>query len=284
MPLALIWSLINNAWFTGLSRRNWSLETSFVRSLCVVLFMQPLLLLADFSLLSFFDIALLFTLWFIWAISVISHLKSFHYLPIWVAQSIISLNNIIILLLGYLVYSEVLSVFGYIWAVVIFVSGIWMSLIKSRNEHLSDNFMAWVGLALLRATLRSFWMFGFAYYSREADIFAVAYLAETTVLVGFMPFILHRVYRWTPFLKNYSFEDKKKTFLLSIPVAINVFCMFYATVLGSVWYVVLLLSTVNVFAAVVWHYLYYEMLTNFQWFLVFSTVAWIFILNLDKIL
>jgi len=283
LVFAFLWYLVNVIWFIWLTRRNWSLETWFLRSVSISIFLSPLLFFADFSTLSVENIAYIFLIWLIWAAWIIIHYETYNYLPAWISKAIISTYNIFILLLWYLVYDEKLSVYWYIWASIILVSWICISLVKSQHPHLNKSFAYWIFLSFMRAITMAIWVFWFAYFSREADVKAVSFMSEFTVFVWMLPFFMYRyIKKWNTY-KSISKDDFLKIWLFSVWSAIWSFCVFYAMTLTKVWYVTLLLATTNIFVWLFWHFFFNEKLYKIQWFLIFTTVIWLVFLSFDKI-
>lgn len=251
----------------------------------MIFFLAPMLFWADFSQITLLQYVSLFWLWGLAVVWVLAHLKSYKYLPVWIVQSIVSLNIVIILILGYFFYNENLSIYWYIWASIILVAWIWMALVQNNHSHLDkDKFTYWVMLCLIRAVMLSLWIFWFAYFCKEIDFYAWVFMSEFTILIAFIPFVLYRkYYKKEAFLSTYSRDDIKKTFYFSSIVAISTITYFMAMNIGSISMVNLIFSTVNIFVALVGHYFYKEKLLKSQWSMIFLTVIWMFVLNFDKL-
>lgn len=193
--LALIGYIWNQIFYAPYSRKYDGLSVSFYRSIFLSIIMLPLVYLWDFSGVTPSVFFILLGLWFIWAYWVIIQFQSYKYLPVWIVSSIMNSYNIIVLLLWYFVYQEMLSISGYIGLILIMISSTILGISKSNFSHLDPNYYKGVILIILRVFTYAIWIFGFSYYARELEPMSVAYLSELTVLLGFIPFVFFRYFQ-----------------------------------------------------------------------------------------
>lgn len=149
--VAFVGNLFNNLVYAPLARKNWALETAFLRYISIAIIMFPILFFANFSKLTLEVFFYMVCIWILVASWVFANFKAFEYLPVWVIKSIASLYNVVVLILWYLVYNETLSLFWYIWAVIILLSWIGLAIKGEKIAHLKWNHKKWFVLALYRA-------------------------------------------------------------------------------------------------------------------------------------
>ena len=140
--------VIHSNLFAKYARELGWISTSFYRSLSLLITMLPILLLADFSNTSFvIDNLLLYFIWgLIWWIAVIFFYETQKYLPIWIVVALDKLIVLVVLIISYFAYWEILNFYASLWVTVILISIISLILVKNKMPHLDNNIFKWVGL------------------------------------------------------------------------------------------------------------------------------------------
>lgn len=279
--IALIWFVWNQILYAPYSRKYDGFSVAFYRSIFLSIIMFPLAIFWDFSWLEVKTLGIILGIWFIWAFWVMIQFHAYKYLPAGIVAAIMNSYNIIILILGYLVYNETLSTNWYIWVVIILASSLILSLAKTNFSHLHSDYYKGIFLMFIRVFTYSTWVFWFSYYARALEPMSVAYLSELSVLLWFIPILLVKLF----YIKDKNIfsiwkTDCIKLFFISILPAISSTAIFFAVLYWKIATVTLTLSTASIFTALFAYFFHNEKLNIIQFSAIFLSVAWLIFIHI----
>lgn len=267
---------ISDLLFAHQTRKYSSFYVNILRSILLTLILSPLLFFADFSKISLHFLVLSFLFGISGAIYFLSSLTAYRFLPAWIATSIISLESLIVVFLGYYFYAEK---FSYIWFVGIFlliISTILLSLYKNDFKHLDSRWYLGIILAFIWTFSGALWWFGFSYIAKHTDIFLAWFLSQFSIFILLFPISF--------FLKNFYILENLKIFkhiaLSSFTYAFATLAFFYSTIIWKISLSILFLSIIPILVSISAYFLFKEHLEKVQWLLIFTWFIWLILINL----
>ncbi len=279
--ITLIWSVINSTFFAWIAKNKSILWVAIYRSIFISILLLPLLFFSDFTQVTYSFLIACIILWFIWAAWFFFQLKANKYLPMWIVGALMNLNNIWILIFSYYIFWENLSLLWYIWATILLLSLWWLWIFKSKTTTQEYNYKKWLFFIILRIFTLIFWISGFIYFSREVDKYFAIYLSEFTVLLGFIPFIIHHIKTSKEDIFHiFKWSEVYRFFLMCTFPAFFSFGLFYASTIGNPSIVTLTLSTSSIFIALVSWLFYKEKLNTLQWSMIILSVVGLILINI----
>ncbi len=264
--------------------RKWEIFVlNFFRSCILVCFNLPFLYFFwDVSNISWEILFLSLFLGISWTVYFLANIYSYKFLPAGIATFIISLESVVVMFLWYLFYEEKFSTLWYIWAGILILSWILIGIAKTQFSHLDKRWYLGMILAFAGMFGGAFWWFGFAYVSRETDVFVGSFLAQLSIFVYFALWII--LWKWISLKKQQQqiFQWKIEIswyFLASLIYGWATLSYFYATTLGPISLSILFLSFCPLLVWIVAHFLFQEKLNLFQWMCLVFWVIWLILVN-----
>ncbi len=279
----LCWVIHTNLFVKYARNLDW-ISISFYRSLSILVTMLPILLLADFwSLDSVFDnLWLYFVWWLLWWVAAIFLFESQKYLPIWIISALDKLIVIVVLVLSYFIYWELISLYSLFWIFLILTSIIALILVKNNMPHLWNNAHKWFILMIPRIIWTWIWYFILWLLSKKVDFALSAYLMEAFVFVWIVISIFFKYLFNKTHIIKINLKDYLKIFLFSI------FTLWwtwgYALAVSmwwAQWVIASILAAETIFISILWYFLYKEKLNIKQWVFILCTFIWLVLLKLS---
>ncbi len=276
--ISVISYVASNLLFAKHIRQQGTFLVNFYRTVSLTIIMSWLLFFANFSHFSLHYLGLSVLFWFCWVIYFLSHLKAYQFLPAGIVSSIISLESIVVIVLSYFLYSEQLTLYWYIGALLLIFSWILLWCFKSNHSHLDTRWYLWILLAFIWMLWWAFWGFGFAYLSRELDIFTWVFLSELSIFLILSTFIL----LFKSLRKNIILDKKVfwNIFISSFAPALATSMFFYSTVLWDISVSILFLSLVPILLSISSYFIFNEKLHWYQWLLIIVWFIGLLFVNL----
>ena len=262
-------------WFTAISRRFDALSLSFYRSLSLLFVMLPVLFFTTpthvHAIFSPFFLAFFLVNGLMGGLGIACQFEANKYLPAGIVSAITRAQVIIVFilsyfLLSYFLFHEIPSLYQGIGIVLILVSTVALSLIRSSFVHLRDS-AAQAGLLYIvpRVAGMAVWCISIAYLA--------AYTMEASVFVGLLVLVAGRYLFFRTRLSPIGRRDFGYLTLVNIPIIVATGGAAYATVLGPIGVVYTIAALQTVVIALLGHAFFAEHLGRRQWLYIAGTVV-----------
>ena len=277
--ISVIWYILSNIFFAKHSRKIWSNKVNLYKSISLSLMFSPLLFFINYDIITTEYFLLSFIFWIFWVIYFMFHLKAYEYLPVWIVSALISLESVIVLGLGFYIYDESFSSLWYLGSALLILSWLMLSLFKVQFKHLKSNWKFWILLSLIAAVWASWWWFGFAYISREYDIYSGILWSELSMLIIYI-MILWFTKNGKKIWNSLKMKEFFTVFKVSIFYAIAISMYFYSVLLWSISTSILFLSSIPIFVSILGVIYYKEILNKYQWSFIIIGFIWLLLINI----
>lgn len=276
--------VMHSSLFAKYARKLDWISTSFYRSLSLLITMLPILFLADFSSAWAIvdNIWLYFIWWLLWWIAVIFFFEAQKYLPIWIVVALDKLIVLVVIIMSYFAYWEILNTYAAFWVAAILISIIFLVLVKNKMPHLDNNIFKWVSLMIPRIIWAWIWFFVLWILSKKVDFAFSAYLMEAFVFVWILISIFVKYLFNKTHIMKISLRDYSKLFLFSL---FTLWWTWWYALAVSMWWpqwvIASVLATDIIFVSILWYFFHKEKLTLRQWMFILTTFIWLVLLKLS---
>lgn len=248
------------------------LSVSMYRTLSFVVTLSPLLFFANGE-----EIVHVLRFWpqilgsaFLGAVASWAFLQSITFIPVGVQVALTTGTRTLLIIVGGMIFfREYLSLWEFLFILLILGGGAFLTLKRNQFEHLDKKAHRGIILAIIAGFLATGMILLLAQVSREANPFAAGYFWE--ISIGILSFFLGLL-RWAgngiP-LQKISLPDFQKIALASWPTLLGTGGMTLAISMGEVGIVSAIGAAGILVTTLLCHFLYHEKLSPWQWVALF---------------